>query len=99
VLLFHISNKFVDLEPALSRLAVEERLEARIVSDEPEGADDEDSPLSSSDWAIMYADETWLRSSELASRAEPLEAPQPGPAWTDDFNTILAAVRLGGTGE
>jgi len=99
VLLFHISNKFVDLEPALSRLAGEERLEARIVSDVPEGADDDDSPLSSSDWAIMYADERWLRSSELASRAEALEAPQPGPAWTDDFNTILAAVRLGGTGE
>jgi len=99
VLLFHISNKFVDLEPALSRLAVEERLEARIVSDEPEGADDDDSPLSSSNWVMMYADKRWPRSSELSSRTEPLEAPQPGPAWTDDFNTILSAVRLGGTGE
>ena len=99
VVLFHISNKFVDLKPALSRLAVEERLEARIVSDEPEGADDDDSPLSSSDWVMMYADQRWLRSSELDSRAEALDAPQPGPAWTDDFNTILSAVRLGGTGE
>src|SRR5262245_19730024 len=37
VLLFHISNRFVDLKPALARLAVEEGLDARFVYDDPDG--------------------------------------------------------------
>jgi hypothetical protein len=31
----------------------------------------------------------------LLDRAEALEPPQPGPAWTDDFNNILSAIRVG----
>jgi SAM-dependent methyltransferase len=99
VLAFHISNRFVDLEPALARLALEERLEARMVSDEPEGTNEENSPLSESDWVLMYADKSWIGASDLANRAKELEQPQAGRAWTDDFNSILTAVRLGGTGE
>jgi hypothetical protein len=99
VLAFHISNRFVDLEPALARLALEERLEARMVSDEPQGTDEENSPLSASDWVVMYADKSWIGPSDLANRAKELEEPQAGRAWTDDFNSILTAVRLGGAGE
>jgi hypothetical protein len=30
----------------------------------------------------------------LLDRAEALEPPQPGPAWTDDFNNILSAFQF-----
>jgi hypothetical protein len=43
VLLFHISNRFVDLKPALARLAVEEGLDARFVYDDPDGVSGNDS--------------------------------------------------------
>jgi hypothetical protein len=104
VLLFHISNRFVDLQPALARLAVEERLNARYVYDDPDGdtgddsengAEEEDTPLSVSTWVLMAADKSWMTAPGLLDRAEALEPPQPGPAWTDDFNNILSAIRVG----
>jgi len=100
VLLFHISNRFVDLQPALSRLAIEERLEARIVSDEPEideNDDEEHSPFSTSDWVMMAANATAMNSPELEEHGEALQPPHAGPAWTDDFNNIVSAIRLRGS--
>lgn len=94
-LLFHISNKFVDLEPALARLARVTGMQARIVSDSPDDPD-ETSPLSDSDW-VIFSEDTGLFAASGMQRAEELEEPQPGPAWTDDFNTILSAIRIGGT--
>jgi hypothetical protein len=102
VLLFHISNRFVDLQPALARLAVEEGLDARFVYDDPAGdsgndseKEEEETPLSVSTWVLMAADKSWMTAPALLKRAEALEPPQPGPAWTDDFNNILSAIRVG----
>lgn len=94
-LLFHISNKFVDLEPALARLMQETGLFAKVVSDSPDDPD-EKSPLSDSDWVIV-SEEQSLFASPALKRADELEEPQSGPAWSDDFNTILSAIRVGGT--
>ncbi len=99
VILFHISNRFVDLQPALARLAIEEKLHARLVTDVPEGSEDEDSPLLESDWVVMAADEKWFAFAEMEKEGEPLRAPKRGPAWTDDFNNILSAIRLGGSSD
>jgi SAM-dependent methyltransferase len=93
-LLFHISNKFVDLQPALARLAQDAGMSARIVSDTPDDPE-ETSPLSDSDWVIFSEDAKMFDAAQLR-RAEDLEAPQPGSAWTDDFNTILSAISIGG---
>jgi hypothetical protein len=96
-LLFHISNRFVDLQPALARLALEENLRARIVRDSPEGSEDDDFPLLDSDWVLMSANESWFGTKEIEDRSDPLKAPMRGPAWTDDFNNILSSIRLGGS--
>ena len=96
-------DRYAQFAVASARLALEEGLEARLVSDVPGGVDDDDSPLSGSDWVVLYADKAWLGTSkdatDIAARAAALEAAKPGPAWTDDFNNILAAVRLGGTND
>jgi hypothetical protein len=92
-LLFHVSNVFVDLRPPLARLALEEQIQARIVSDEPEIDDESDSPVASSHWVIMVADQAWF-SRAVRRKAEALPAPHPGPAWTDNFNNILSAIKL-----
>jgi hypothetical protein len=96
-LLFHISNRFVDLQPALARLAAEENLATLLVSDSPEGSEADESPLLDSDWVLMAESEAWLRSPKLDEEGEPLKAPMAGRAWTDDFNNILSAIRLGGS--
>lgn len=96
-LLFHISNRFVDLQPALARLALEENMQARIVVDSPEGSERDDSPLMDSDWVLMASDASWFQSPKLEEESEALRAPMRGRAWTDDFNNILSAIRLGGS--
>ena len=97
VLLFHISNRFVDLRPALARLALDENLQARLVSDSPEGSEDENSPLMDSDWVLMAPHENWFAEPKLDEESEPLGEPMRGRAWTDDFHNILSAIRLGGS--
>ena len=92
-LLFHISNKFIDLEPALARLAIEEQLEARIATDEPD-TEDGLTPFADSDWVVLVTDPQWFESSELAESMVELDVPHEGPAWTDDFNNLWSAVRL-----
>lgn len=99
VIAFHISNRFVDLQPALARLALEERLHAKLVTDVPEDADEEDAPWLESDWVVMSRDPAWFAFPDMEREGEPLKAPMRGPAWTDDFNTILSAIRLGGSSD
>ncbi len=91
-LLIHITNRFVNLQPSLAKLALAEGLAARIIVDEPED-DDETSNLYGSDWIVMTQNEDFLDSYELKD-SKTLETPQDGPAWTDDFNTILSSIRL-----
>ena len=96
-LMFHISNRFVDLQPALARLALEENMQARIVVDSPEGSERDDSPLMDSDWVLMASDASWFQSPKLEEESEELRPPMRGRAWTDDFNNILSAIRLSGS--
>jgi SAM-dependent methyltransferase len=96
-LLFHISNRFVDLQPALARLALEENLHARIVRDSPEGSEEDESPLLDSDWVLMSDREDWFDAPQLEQEAHALKEPMRGPAWTDDFNNILSAISIGGS--
>jgi len=96
-IIFHISNRFVDLQPALARLAVEEGMVARLVRDVPEGVEDEDSPLLESDWVIFAQDEAWFASASMEEESQALRAAHRGPAWTDDFHNILSAIRFSGS--
>jgi hypothetical protein len=60
-----------------------------------ENEEKEETPLSASTWVLMAADQSWMTAPGLLDRAEAIEPHQPGPAWTDDFNNILSAIRLG----
>jgi hypothetical protein len=87
----------------LARLAVEEGLYARFVYDDPDGdsgndsenEEDEETPLSVSTWVLMAADKSWMTAPGVLDRSEALGPPHPGPAWSDDFNNILSAIRMG----
>src|SRR5262249_13169991 len=67
VLLFHISNRFVDLQPALARLGLDDASDARFICTDrygDSGADLEtdggegEPPLSASSWVLMAADKS-----------------------------------------
>lgn len=98
VLVFNISNRFVNLQGALARLAQETGLTAKIVSDVTPSDKDDGSPFADTDWVIMTTAPGIFASRQLEEEAEELEPAQKAPAWTDDFNTILRSIRLGGSG-
>ncbi len=81
IIVFHVSNQYLDLAPVVERLASTSGLSARMVED-PATAD----PLSSkSDWALLTRRELTIGTAI---------APKPGLAvWTDDRNNLFQVLR------
>jgi hypothetical protein len=92
VLAIHISNKFVELGPAVGALARDAKLDARVVDHDAE-EDDEDGQNASS-WVILPLAAAWWDGGAAAGKAKPLSVPDGQAVWTDDFNNLAAAVRL-----
>jgi hypothetical protein len=89
LLIIHISNRFVDLEPVLAALARERGLFAARRSDIhtlQEGSLDDG--LSSSHWVALSRDRAKLAALTSGGGWEPLARPA-GTVWRDDFASIL----------
>ncbi len=92
VVAFHISNRYLDLEPVLAGLATDAGLLALICRDTSVTKDDVAMGRLGSDWVVM------ARTAEDLERiaAKPrwrLPVAKPGlPVWTDDFSSILPLV-------
>ena len=91
VLLIHISNRFMRLEPAIAALAQKRGLAALQVIDRPAKG----SLTRASQWVVLARDPATL--SKLGGamgdrRWQPLVKPE-GPAWTDDHASILPYIQ------
>ena len=90
VLAFHISNRYLNLEPILAEIAKSLDLQAYAMTD---GATDEEERVGKrpSTWMAFARKGTDL--SPLVKRSSWLEAEtRPGtPLWTDDYSNILSA--------
>lgn len=90
LLLVHISNRYIALEPVVAALAAKEGLQARLRADlEPGGAGG-----SPSVWVALTADPAVLARLEASSppRAWTPLPPAEKRAWSDDFASILPYV-------
>ena len=90
-LAFHISNRHLQLEPVLARLAEELGLVAvtrrdRIPKDE--SADGK----TSSDWLVMARSSADLGGLAADGRWMPSKGTPGAPVWTDDFSNILSVL-------
>ena len=93
LLLVHISNRYIDLEPVVAALAEESSLHALQRVDLGRGH----AGRSPSLWVAFSADPATLARLEAASPAgawEPLPRAE-SRAWTDDFASILPFLRWG----
>ncbi|APE27539.1 spermidine synthase [Aurantiacibacter gangjinensis] len=84
VLLMHISNRYVRLEPVVARLAETSGFYAMQLSSEADMAHD----LYSSNWIALSASRAPLDRLSTTG-AWRLLAPPEGPVWTDDYASIL----------
>jgi hypothetical protein len=91
ILLVHISNRYIDLEPALAATVRARGLYAALRDDEPP----EGSKLTGSAWIAISRDPAQLKALERHAPALPwtrLKPPAPR-AWSDDHASILPFIR------
>jgi hypothetical protein len=91
VIVVHISNRFMELEPQVAALAKEHGLSARKRFDFPKGSRN----LTPSDWIALAREPATLDRLAQARPDEPwsgLMAPAPR-VWTDDYASILPVIR------
>ncbi len=91
VLVVHISNRYIELEPILSAIARERGLAAAVRNDNPADR----TALTPSSWVVLTRDPAQLKA--LAAQSpdvawDPLESPARD-VWTDDHASILPYVR------
>ncbi|SLJ93360.1 spermidine synthase [Novosphingobium mathurense] len=91
VLLMHISNRYVELEPVIAALARSEGLTARVRQDWPENLD----LYTPSHWIALSRDSSSINELAKMQPDSPwsrLQAPAQRP-WTDDHASILPFIR------
>jgi SAM-dependent methyltransferase len=89
VLLFHLSNRYVDLEPVLGSLA----RDAGLVAWSRHGAGSRSDLADPSVWAVVArgSDDVGRLGFDRRWR---LLAPAGGRVWTDEYSNVLAAMRI-----
>jgi hypothetical protein len=93
VLLIHISNRYIDLEPVLAAAVKQRGLHAALRDDDPE--EQVATLFTPSTWVAITRDPAQLEALGKAAPAfrwRPLGAPTRR-AWTDDHASILPQVR------
>ena len=96
VLLVHVSNRFLDLEPVVAAIAKDMGLSARQLLYQPDGDGWTDS-YNASIWIALTADEdAMVRFTEGTGQGGdwvPLATRTDVPAWTDGFASVLPVLK------
>ncbi|MCC7015588.1 MAG: fused MFS/spermidine synthase [Rhodospirillales bacterium] len=95
VILFHLSNRHLDLAPVAAALARDLGLAGRVQNFNPPGLG-KDAPVhevSSSVWVALARSESALGASAADPRWAPLVAKANARPWTDGFSNLAQAIR------
>jgi len=95
IVLFHISNRYVQLEPVVANLAIEASVAALIQEYEPSNDDEATYGASSSTWVAVARDHTDLNLLEADDRWRPPEPDARVGVWTDDYSNIFRTLIWG----
>lgn len=95
VLLAHVSNQHIELEPIFGALARGADMTAYGRRDIAISPEEEAAGKDASEWVLLGADAEELRRlSARNAQWRPIVAPPSQAVWTDDFANVLAAIRL-----
>lgn len=92
VLLFHVSNRYMDLAPVLDRLAAELNLAAFMQNDFDISAKEQAEGKSPSRWILMARDQRVAAPYLTAGRWRRLNGQLGGDLWTDDYSDLLRVI-------
>lgn len=88
VLMFHISNRVLDLRRVLVALAEKNHLSYVRLHKEPAASLEE-----YSDWVFMSRDPEALKLPAFADRIAPMPPPDQGILWTDDYSNLVQILK------
>jgi hypothetical protein len=91
-LLFHVSNRYMDLAPVLDRLAAELNLAAFIQNDFKISAKEHAEGKSPSRWILMARDQSAAAPYLTDGRWRQLNGQLGGDLWTDDYSDLLKVI-------
>jgi SAM-dependent methyltransferase/MFS family permease len=92
IIAFHVSNRFLDLIPVVSRLAKEHGAHAMLVTDDPN--DEDDSLRSRTDWVLVSMDPAALkRQAIVAGGAKDAPERAEWRTWTDDYSNLIQILK------
>jgi spermidine synthase len=92
-ILFHVTNRYLNLPPVVARLAASRGLRAVLISHEPTVEEEDELYLSSTDWVVVTRNAALLAQPEFAKVAREIEVPESTPLWTDDFNNLARVLK------
>ena len=92
IIAFHVSNRFLDLIPVVSRLAAENGAHAVLVTDDPD--DEDDSLRSRTDWVLVSMDAAALKRPAIAAGGAKAAPERPEwRTWTDDYSNLIQILK------
>ena len=93
VLLFHVSNRYLDLTQVVARLA--QRLNLLAIAQHDGQISDQElaDGKQPSTWVALSRRDQWLAPLAASGRWQPLIVSEVGAVWTDDHSNILQALR------
>jgi hypothetical protein len=88
IIAFHVSNRFVNLEPVVAGIARDAGLDVVAIDTH---ADDQNG-FYSTDWVLVTANRAFLRLPEMAA-AIPLPRPAHLRTWTDSYSSVFPLLK------
>ena len=93
VVLFQVTNQYMDLVPVLARLAADAGVAALMPGPRLEISFEERLAALPSMWVAISREAARLTPLIDEENWQPLPAPGPGRVWTDDFSNVLSALK------
>ncbi len=84
VLAVHISNRHLNLQPVVARLAAHFDLQAALIDSSGDGK-----AISNATWALLTRNTAFLEQPEIAARRRPLAENPRLRLWTDDYSNLF----------
>jgi hypothetical protein len=93
ILLFNISNRYLDLRPVLKDLATDAGLFCMIGDDSTVTSEEEKDGKQASRWIVLARTEQDVDALTRASKWTRISGQRSSVVWTDDFSNILQVIR------
>ncbi len=93
VLVFQATNRYVDLAPVIQRLAAEQGMQARLVSDWPDGGAGVDYWMSATDQVLVTRDEKLLLHPRILEASQRIEERFDLPTFTDARHNLFRILK------